>query len=233
MPKSKSSKAPRYGSIVPSPLRNRVTYRPTGFRNVRDPVCQDAGVTPTSLVVATTSAGGAANGAFTLCPFGISGVLATSFPLVNATIELPHLPWLWRTAANFEEYRITRAKLIVTGLVGSTSTGIMSISSTTDYSDVTTNLSANMVGGKSFALADLAAKNQEMPLDIDSTWKKVTSVTTRMGAGSIASINTADDLLFSNVTYVVSNGPPSTPVASFYVEYDVEFRKPVSFSMNI
>ncbi len=233
MPKSRSSKAPRYGSIVPSPLRNRVNYRPTGFRNVRDPLCQDAGIVPTSLIVATTSAGGAANGSVSMCPFGISGVLATSFPLSNTQIEFPHLPWLWRTASNFEEYRITRAKLIVSGLVGSTTPGIMSISSTTDYGDLTTNLSANMVGGKSFALADLAARNVEMPLDIDSTWKKVTSTTTRVGAGSIASINTADDLIFSNMTYVISNGPVSTPVASFYVEYDVEFRNPVSYSMNI
>lgn len=173
---------------------------------------------------------GAALGSMVLAPVGLDGLNNGTGAI--ETIEKPHLPWLWKTAPNFMEYRVTRASLVVVGLQGSTATGQMTVVSSTDFADIgPTNLGTNAVGGTGFALADLANKNKVVPLRCDTSWKKVSSLTAMVLGNVRVSLSSCDDLLFTTFSYVIA-GAPSGDVVTFYIDYDVEFRGPISAADN-
>lgn len=235
MPSRKMQNAPRAGSILPQRNRRKVSYKVTGYRSVVDPVLVDATSLSPSLVAANTNGVGATAGAAALNTLGLQATSSGAAPS-NVTVDTPHLPWLYSTARNFEEFRVTRAVLTVVGLqLGSTTQGTMSLMSSTDYVDAAIaapTVGGLITGGAQFQLADLANRNYNMPLDVDTAWKKVSKVASLVSGTTILPVSSFDDLCFSNFTYAISNGPISVPVCTFYVTYDVEFRRPVSFTIN-
>jgi len=51
---------------------------------------------------------------------GYNGFNPTLNPPVSVVYDNPHMPWLKDMSANYKMYRITRARLVVVGTVGST-----------------------------------------------------------------------------------------------------------------
>ncbi len=215
--------------------RRQVQYRNVGQRGVTDPVASDASASSAATILSTDSSGNGTIG-FVLAPKGVVGVNAAG--TASATIAAPHMPWLYNTSKNFLEYRVTRATLVVVGNVGSTVSGTVAVMSTTDMIDIISTPVPGMgdliVGGTSFALADLAMNNKRIPLRVDAMWKKVTSVTSQIIASNIITNASIDDICFSGYIVRVAGGPVSSGgVLTTYVEYDVEFRGVASTTFNV
>lgn len=221
-------KPPLNGSTIPSKNRNMVNYRNVGAKSVCDPVCADSIASRTPFFV-TTSGSGNASGHFAFAPLGINSLSTTN---TIAALEPVHLPWLNSTGSNFLMYRVSRATLVVVGNVGSTASGQIAILSSVDFVDTALNTGSfgdYVVGGTSFAIADLANNNRRVPLRIDSSWKKITSRSTTVVGGVVVDNSSVDDLIFTSFSYAIQGAPSTTNVCTFYVEYDVEFKGVVSF----
>lgn len=209
------------------------------FRNVRDIVCDDATQNPPISTQVATDANGNWTSQIAFAPLGVSySTFTTNGTVVSVGTGLlsPRLPWLYNTSRNFERYRVTRAVLIFVGNVGSTSVGRLIMDSTTDYADAGTGVTiGTSAGGKVFDLASSASKELRFNMDVDTTWKKVSSYTALKpgGANTLLQINSANDLLFSVGVLGVIGGPASVPQAgNFCIEYDVEFRDPITWTAN-
>lgn len=221
----KAVRPPINGVVVPQKNRRMVQYRNVGQRGVVDPACADASSSAAPLTLNTDASG---NGTYSMvfAPRGLNGVNPAG--TANIVLSAPHLPWLYNVARNFLEYRVTRAHLIIVGNVGSTATGTVGVFTTTDMIDVfapgTVNLGDVAVGGTTFALADLANNNKRIPMRIDSSWKKSTSVVSQLIAGNVLPNSSIDDLSFTGFIIRCSGGVASAGVLSAYIDYDVEFR---------
>lgn len=213
------------------------------FRNIREPMVVDARASPLSSYDVTSSSGGGVATYIPLSPLGVAVLqyvsTASGSPVTLNPVSFcnPTLPWLYNQARGFERYRVLRAKLIVVGNSSSTIVGRMAVSSSTDVADVAGASSAltiaNSVGGRTFDLSTLATKEQTLALDIDSSWKKVSGAT-GIAIGPIPLVtSTVNDLCFSNVTFVVAGAPASTLLATFFLDYDVEFKDPISITTNV
>lgn len=217
-------------------MKNRrvVQYKNVGHRGVVDPVATDVTVTQDPVGITTDGTGNVAGG-IALAPRGLTGVNTAG--VGGIVYAKPHLPWLYNTSNNFLEYRVTRAHLVVVGNVGSTVTGQVSVVSSPDMIDSLASpapgLGAQIIGGTSFPLADLASNNRRIPLRIDTSWKKVTSLTAYLSGTTIINNASADDLGFTGFVYRVVNAPVSTNVLFFYLDYDVEFRGVASTNFNV
>jgi hypothetical protein len=227
--RSNTAKIPRQGSIIPNP-RSAPKYGVARFNAVCDPVVVSAFPSTPVLTNLTTDTGG--NGSITIAfsPIGITGVNPTTS--TTTQIESPHSPWLYSTSRNFGSFRVLRANLVVVGTVGSIVTGNVMFHSSRDYSDTSSDTAIIPVGGAQFDLATLAQRNKVLPLQVDTTWKKVSATTVRFSSGALISSNSINDLIFSSFTMRVNGGPVSATVCSFYVEYDIEFMNPMAVSFN-
>lgn len=215
------------------------------FRGIRDPLVSNAtSLTPTVYTMNTDGAG-AFSGSICLSPLGISG-LVFSVPNPNTagtaivpsiiTMFSPFLPWLYNQAKGFEQYRVTRATAIWVSNLGSTTTGRLMLDSSTDYSDaVTANGISTSTGGKVFDLASGASREFRFQMDVDSSWKKVSGATSLVTTPSniVCPVNSINDLSFSTVFVTITGGPNSTNCGSMFVDYDVEFKDPISFGANV
>lgn len=210
------------------------------YRNVRELLVTDATTlnSPPLSTGYTSSATGSLS--TQLSPMGLQGVQfsTSSLPTV-ANLSSPRMPFLYRTGANFEEYRITRATLIVTGTIGSSATGRFSVFSSTDYADgssTASTLNANVVGGRTYDVASLATREARIPLNVASDWKKVSNTTALVTPGGmVITTNSVNDLVFSYVALSWNGTVPTTSMDQLFnlsVEYDVEFRRPVAFALN-
>jgi hypothetical protein len=105
-------------------------------------------------------------------------------------------------------------------------------------------LATAYVQGKNAKVIDLATLSRSessLQLPVDSSWKKVTNLTTVPGnnvpfignAQTLISVNSVNDLCFSSFSYQVIGGPASTVIGNFFLDYDVEFRDPESQSVNL
>lgn len=213
------------------------------FNGIRDPVVSDATVLTPSMVTAVADASGNYSVAIPFCPLGMNGGQVNSTTSSGATFTTntntvpPKLPFLWNQSRNFERYRITRAVLVFVGNVGSTTVGRITLGSSTDYSDLfTTQLIATSVGDKTFDLASSASKELRFQMDVDSSWKKISATLLNFPFSNsvIVPVNTANDLCFSMgfVTITGSTQTGSAPIGNMFVEYDVEFKDPISFTVN-
>jgi len=206
-------------------------------------VLNAASLTP-SVYSVSTDATGAFTASLALSPLGISGVqysvpspntAGTAIVPTIVTSLAPYLPWLYNQSRGFERYRVLRAVAIFVSSVGSTSTGRVLLDSSTDFADtVSVNGISTSTGGKVFDLGSGAVKEMRFTMDVDTSWKKVSSATQLVsGIGTVLPVNTVNDLLFTTMFVTVSGGPASTPCGSVFVEYDVEFRDPISFGANV
>lgn len=210
------------------------------YRGIRDPITNDATASPPSMFSAQTDSNGKFANQFMLSPLGIIGPVFTSaasgspVTINKAVIFAPLLPWLYNASRNFERYRITRAVLIFVGSVGSNATGQIMMDSTTDSQDLVTPATfSTSTGGKIFDLASSANKEFRFQCDVDSSWKKVSGQTfSTYNTSTISFNNSVNDLLFTCPVLAIQAGPANTNCGSFYVEYDVQFRDPISFAAN-
>lgn len=220
------------------------------FKGIRDPVVINASIGNTpSMISLTTDSNGNAAELISFSPFGFSGLGVTSAtagqPATFTTVpyQSPALPWLYNQARNFERYRVLRAVLIAVGNLGSSATGRLLLDSSTDAADNASVITtATSTGGKVYDIGSLATKEARFQVDIDSSWKKCSSRTNLVSSNGLSClpVSTVNDLLFTNV-YIACNGVSAsaaaptagTIVAQFYMEYDVEFRDPISYGVNV
>lgn len=214
------------------------------FRGIRDVIVSNAASSTPAVFPMNTDSSGNYAGSLTLCPLGFSG-LTFNVPTPNTAgtqivpsitgIVSPYLPWLFNQSRGFERYRVTRCVLVWVSNVGSTVTGRIMLDSSTDYADVVsaTGISTS-TGGKTFDLASGATKEFRFPTDVDTSWKKVSSATQLVTtAGLVFPVSTVNDLAFTTVFVNIAGGPASTNAGSLFVEYDVEFKDPISYPANI
>lgn len=230
-------------------MKNRSNIQ-HAFRGVRDPLVINASIgNNPSMISLTTDGSGNGQQFVSLAPFGFAGVSTGNavagqpITFVSTSFQSPTLPWLYNQARNFERYRVTRAVLIAVGNLGSTATGRILLDSSTDASDnISAITTATSTGGKVFDVGSLANKEARLQLDVDTAWKKCSSRTFGVDTNSttLVPLNSVNDLIFSNI-YIGCTGVSATSaapvtgtiVAQFYVEYDVEFRDPISYGVNI
>jgi hypothetical protein len=217
------------------------------FRGIRDPVVVDAfSSTPTVSAVASDASGNG-TATYVFSSYGTTGLTAfssTSTGIITWTsvsLDKPYLSWLMNQAKGFKEYRISNAKLVFVGNVGSTATGRIAILSSPNSADIYTPLTlGNVIGGSVFDLASLASREKSIPLNIDSSWKRVSDKTMLQFAGTPATISpsaTVDDLSFCSVrVQLIAATQAGTlgvfTAANMFVVYDAEFRGPISPSLN-
>lgn len=213
------------------------------FNGIRDPVVTDASVTTPTMVTPVADGSGNYSIAIPFSPIGMSGGQVASTTSTGATFTAnsntvpAKLPFLWNQSRNFERYRVTRAVLIFVGNVGSTTVGRITLGSSTDYSDMfTTQLISQSVGDKTFDLASSASRELRFQMDVDSSWKKISNTLFNFPFSNsvIVPVNTANDLCFSIgfLTITGSTQTASAAIGNLFVEYDVEFKDPISFSVN-
>lgn len=215
------------------------------FRGVRDPLVNNSAATTPVVYSMNTDGAGAFSGSVCLSPLGISG-LVFSVPNPNTagtaivpsitTMFSPFLPWLYNQAKGFEQFRVTRATAIWVSNLGSTATGRVMLDSSTDYADaVSANGISTSTGGKVFDLASGASKEFRHQMDVDSSWKKCSSATLLVSTPSniVTPVNSINDLSFTTIFVTITGGPNSTNCGSLFVDYDVEFKDPISFGANI
>lgn len=195
----------------------------------------------------TTNVSGSASGSFPLCPVGLTGVRVISgAPTVGATgnIAAPNLRGLYNRAIDFQMYRVTRAKLVFVGAIGSTAAGILTLSGYTSAIDVSLLTTQAQITGPNtrvFDLANSSSRELSVPIPVDSAWKKVSSILSTVGVSvpfygtndTIVPVSNVDDVCFGGCSYLVSNAAVSTYVGTLYIDYDVEFKGVIDPSVNI
>lgn len=233
--------------MAKSQTKSPKVVRQHAFRSVRDPIVLDATQAGSGMVALVTNATGGATLSLLFSPFGVYSLSTSNveagkqvvFGQSQVTNTL--LPWLYNQSRNFERYRVTRAVIIAVGNVGSTATGRLMMDSSTDFTDATTPITlGTSTGGKVWDVANMASKELRFALDVDSSWKKVSRSTFIFNpSGTVATpVNTVNDLSFSTafISCVGASAggtvADNTTIANFYLEYDVEFKDPISFGVN-
>lgn len=215
---------------------------PHSYKGVRDTLCENAAagtLVPSGIL--TNSSGGSFTSTV-LAPNTLIGCRVSSGTVSEEVVLTPALPWLYRTAVNFSSYRITRATLVFVGNVGSTTPGFVAMKGYADPADSFPTLTrANAIGAnvKSFNLAESAGKEQRLALPVDSRWKKNTSYLSKLsstypfiGSGGILNFSTIADASFVSFAIMSVGCPATTTIGELYLEYDVEFKDPISLGTN-
>lgn len=213
-----------------------------------------AGSTPgTSSLAINTNSGGSTSGSFALSPLGLTaattnpantGVYSNGTP---GNVCGPLLRGLYNRAIDFQWYRVTRAKLVFVGTQGSTVTGIITLVGYTSALDVAIGTGIPQLSSgstKTFDLSNSSTKELSVPIPVDSSWKRVTSLLTVNGSSvpffggstSLVPVATVDDICFGAVSYNVGSGPTGTGsgayIGTLFLDYDVEFKGVIDASVN-
>lgn len=216
--------------------------------------CRDAvmlggtGSSPgTNPLVLVTNSSGATSGSSCFAPLGLTAVRVVSGVVTiggTGNVTAPLLRGLYNRAVDFQMYRVTRAKLVFVGNVGSTSTGILTLCGYTSAYDVANTTGVAQISGANtrvFDLASSSSKELSVPVPVDTSWKKVSSILSTAGVSppmfgqsdSIVPAATVDDLAFCSISYAVSNGGASSTVGYLFLDYDVEFKGVIDAGVNI
>lgn len=213
-----------------STRRANVTPGRHVYRGIRDPIVADASAT--TMAPLTLAAGVEIGNSYILCPMGVQGMSwSTSSNPAVATAVPARLPFLFSTARNFQQYRVTRAVLVFVSSQGSTATGRISLSGSADAADNTTASAAmqfGMVNAKQVDLGSGASREARYQLPVDAVWKKVSSTTLTGLGGAIVPVNTVNDLSFSTALFNATGTTGTGNIGALYVEYDVEFKDPIT-----
>lgn len=213
-----------------STRRTNITPGRHVYRGIRDPLVADA--TAATMAPLALAAGAEIGNSYILSPLGIQGLSwSTSANPATATSVPPRLPFLFSTARNFQQYRITRAILVFVSSQGSTATGRISLSGSADSADNATAAAAmqfGMVNAKQVDLGSGASREARYQLPVDASWKKVSSTTLAgLGAAYVA-VNTVNDLSFSTALFNATGTSGTGNIGALYIEYDVEFKDPIT-----
>lgn len=197
-----------------------------------------------NVLTISTSATGTASGQVCLTPCGLTTSVLASGAFGNvARLDPPHLRWLNNQARNFGAYRVLWANVKLVGNVGSTTVGTIILAGFKNAVDTNTALQLAYVSGtncKSFDISSASGRELSVPLPVDTSWKKVSSVLAVAGtnvpfagnSGMLVPVNSVDDLAFASLSYAVVAGPVSTNIGQLAIEYEIEFRDPISSALN-
>lgn len=218
------------------------------FKNCRDVIIGGNAATTTQPATAFTNSAGSFGQVWPLSPVGLSTAVYTSSTYTQGTtgnVCPPILRGLYNRSIDFQWYRVTRAKLVFVGNVGSTAVGTLTLAGYTDPMDVSTPTNIPTVSNtqytKVFDLASSSSKELSISIPVDSTWKKVSSILLMPGgvapfSGSsttmLVPVNSVGDLCFGGISVTVAGGPASAGVGNMYIDYDVEFKGVIDVSLN-
>jgi hypothetical protein len=205
-----------------------------------------SGTPGTSVANISTDGTGVASYNCALSPVGLTAATVTGAVFsrgANGNVDPPHLRKLYNIASDFRYYRVLSGKLIFVPSVGSTSKGQIVLSSSRDTQD--SGLSAQVAFASSpyykvFPMATIG-REVSIPLDVDPSWKKVTSfltgpmVSPYTGPAStnvLVVVNSVNDLCFSSIGSQVVGGDPNTFVGVLVVEYELELRGVIDVAAN-
>lgn len=172
---------------------------------------------------------------YPLCPLGFNGIGLSGSTIVASAPTKPYLPFLYSTGKNFQEYRVTRAVLVFVSNRSSTDAGRVSLGGSKDAVDAGgASQQFGLVNGKQYDLATLSSsKEGRFNLPVDSSWKRVSALCFGNINGSWSPYNSVNDLCFSNAFIFTTGTSGSANIGTLYVEYDVEFRGPISLGLNL
>lgn len=231
--------------------RQQKRTRPSNhtFHGCRDVIVNGSSGVPTSTpAYVTTTSGGAYAYSWCLAPLGLGAAVYGSSAYQQAVagnVASPYLRGLYNRALDFQWYRVTRAKLVFVGQVGSTSTGSITLSGYSDPSDASlvTNINNVSLGSstKAFDLASASTKELSVSIPVDTTWKKVSwtlsepagiAPYTGSSVGVIVPVSTVGDLSFGAVSVSVVGAAATVSLGTLYIDYDVEFKGPIDSAVN-
>lgn len=201
----------------------------------------------------TTDSGGSVVFQQVLAPIGLTSTVLSSGNYTAGTygnVTGPPLRGLYNKASDFQWYRISRARLIFVSNMGSTATGQITLSGYTDPADtlaVTTQAYVSGANTKTFDISAGAGKELSVPVPVDSTWKKVSSVMSYPGnafpftgaaATSFVAVATVSDLACGAVGAYITGFSMGTLVGGAFVgtlhlEYDIEFKGVIDSAVNV
>jgi hypothetical protein len=224
------------------------------FRGCREGLLvPHSGAPGTAIGSITSNASGNGNTAFVLAPVGLTAATFASGVYTNGTtcnISAPPLRGLFNKAVDFQMYRVTRAKLIFVSNQGTTCIGRITLAAYTDPLDASSITYDSYVSGpntKKFDVSSAATRDVSIPVPVDSSWKKVSSILTVPGnvypfngadATSAVTVNTVGDLCFGAISVNLSGFGVGTSVSAnsnvgtFMLEYDVEFKGVIDSAVN-
>lgn len=213
----------------------RVTKIQHAFRGIREPLVDS----PSSRVVVKIVSGtdGTASLGIVLSPLGLQSVKLSSTVFTNFIVAAPRLQWLYNNAQNFGMYRVTRAKLVFVGNTGSTTSGTLNMFGSADPAD-SDNINTAFVQGpnsRSYDLAQASSKELSIMVPVDTTWKKCSAIlSSPSSTDSTVFIPYASvaDLAFGVIQVQAVSAPASTNLGNLFLDYDVEFKDPMSLALN-
>lgn len=218
---------------------------------IREEVMLGSGSAPgtTSAVAVLNGTNTNTGGAYCLTPLGLTGAVLSAGVYTNGTIgnvDPPHLRKLNNLAIDFQSYRVLSGKFVFIPSVGVTTPGQIVLATSRDAIDGATLPQVAFATGTSSRVFNLSVgKEVSVPMDVDSSWKKVTSVLTQAGNTmplggtalntTLVSFNSIADLSFSTVSWLLTNtsNTVTTNYGVFAVEYEVEFRGLIDVAVNL
>lgn len=236
---AKSNKMKKSGKQIMSKDTMRTTVRDLLVLGV-------AGAPGAGVVNISTDSTGNYNDQFFLSPLGLTAASLSSTTWSNGStnnVEKPHLRKLYNLAGDFRQYRVTSGKLTWIPGCATTTPGLITMSSSSDPFDMVTATALAYSGGSNYRTFNLSAgKECTIPLSVDSSWKKVTSVLSCPmgpvfdGSGTatnvVVNVATLQDLCFSALGVNVTGASGVVAVGTFRVELDVEFRGIIDLAAN-
>lgn len=219
---------------------------------IREEIVIGGSSTPGTAAMTATLVGNntSVNGYAILTPAGLTGAVLTAGTPNTYTagttgnIDSPHLRKLYNLAIDFKGYRVLNGRLIFTPNVGSTTPGQLVMTSSRDPLDASPVPQVAYATGDSYRVFNLSMVTKEMsiPLDVDPSWKKITSVLNgpasnvpaNGSAAMLSSFNTISDLAFSSISWTLVNSANAitTNYGVFSVVYEVEFKGLIDSTVN-
>lgn len=235
--------------------RNKSNAQPrdTMRTHVREELVVGSGSNPgTSVAQIIIPANSGSSGLqYVLSPLGLAaptvsnGVYST---VTTANIDPPHLRKLYNMAIDFKRYRVLSGKLIFVPNYGSAiGSGLITLASSYDPQDIdSATVQVAYSSSQSFKTFNLSQVNKEIsiPLDVDTSWKKVTNLLAVAGntnpytgpSTAIVPVNTVNDIAFTAIGAIIVNAPISSNAVNYgflAVEYEVEFKGVIDSAINI
>lgn len=199
----------------------------------------------TTAVAAVTNASGVYSGSYILNTSGLSSATLVSGAYVTgaiANVDPPHLRKLYNMAQDFKYYRVLSGKFSLVPNVGTTQQGVVVLASSRDVLDAGQSAQVAYASSATYKTFNLSlGKTMSIPLDVDSSWKKVTGALSIPGNtypfynGSntmLVPANTVNDLSFSGVMCSINNAGSSINAGFLTVEYEVEFKGIIDSNIN-
>lgn len=235
---------------------NQIMKKRNGMKSVKSDILHTrvseqlmvgaVGSAGTLVAAPRTDVSGIANDQFFLSPLGLTAAVLTAANYQNGpvnNVERPHLRKLNNLSLDFRRYRVLNGKLTFVPNIGSNTSGSLTMSSSADPFDLVTATAVAYSSGSSYKTFQLASNKEcSIPLSVDSSWKKISSVLScPMGpvfdgagtsTGVVVNVASLDDLCFTAIGFNFQDAPPMTLMGTFRLDYEVEFSGIIDVAAN-